>query len=126
MTPSPLHRFRPPIHGAGNPGRTPGVTTPGSFALAPDIGGPLMFASPATSGMPHPSDKTAWDFMPEGWLVETLDAQPLPPPASSPCMACESVVYSDSRGLTRRITPPTGFTPVTQLEHARLGIVTPE
>ncbi|MGH7292435.1 MAG: hypothetical protein ACREJT_14550, partial [Myxococcota bacterium] len=67
---SPLFRFRPPMHGARNPGNTPGVTTPGSFALAPDVGGPLMFASPDTPGMPAPSDKTAWDFLPDGWRVE--------------------------------------------------------
>jgi hypothetical protein len=29
---------RLPMHGALNPGRTAGVTTPGSFALKPDIG----------------------------------------------------------------------------------------
>jgi phosphomethylpyrimidine synthase len=131
MTTPLLHRFRPPLHGAGNPGRTPGVTTPGSFALAPDIGGPLMFASPDTPGMPGPSDKTAWDFMPEDWLVETPDASmPYAGVAaslsSSPCAACESTTFTDARGITRRVTPPPGFTPTTQLEHARLGFVTPE
>ncbi len=98
---SPLSRFRPPLHGAANPGRTPSVTTPGSFALAPDIGGPLMFASPDTPGMPAPSTKTAWDFMPEGWRVEV-------------------------RNGVRIGIPPAGFTPVTQLEHARLGHITPQ
>jgi phosphomethylpyrimidine synthase len=97
----PLNRFRPPTHGALNPARTPNVTTPGSFALAPDIGGPLMFASPDTPGMPAPSSKTAWDFMPEGWRVETRDG-------------------------VRRGVPPAGFVPITQLEHARLGVITPQ
>ncbi|MHC4407984.1 MAG: phosphomethylpyrimidine synthase ThiC [Planctomycetota bacterium] len=46
--------------------------------------------------MPQPSDKTAWDFMPDDWRFE---------------------------GGTWH--PPAGFAPVTQLEHARLGIVTP-
>ena len=46
--------------------------------------------------MPQPSDKTAWDFMPEDWRFED-----------------------------GRWHPPAGFEPVTQLEHARLGIVTP-
>jgi phosphomethylpyrimidine synthase len=41
-------------------------------------------------------------------------------------MACESVTFTDARGVTRRVTPAPGFTPITQLEHARLGIVTPE
>jgi phosphomethylpyrimidine synthase len=47
--------------------------------------------------MPQPSAKTAWDFMPEDWRFED-----------------------------GRWRPPAGFVPVTQLEHARLGIVTPE
>ena len=47
--------------------------------------------------MPQPSEKTAWDFMPEDW---SFDGQ--------------------------RWQPPAGFEPATQLEHARLGTVTPE
>jgi len=125
---SQISRFVPPMHNARNPGNTAGVTTPGSFALAPDIGGPLMFASPDTPGMPAPSDKTAWDFLPDGWTVEILtgaaaDARAV---ASSPCVACESYTFTDARGLTRKVTPTPGFTPITQLESARLGIVTPE
>jgi phosphomethylpyrimidine synthase len=49
--------------------------------------------------MPAPSEQTAWDFLPEGW---------------SRC---------DETGFARA---PEGFEPVTQLEHARLGAVTPE
>jgi len=48
--------------------------------------------------MPEPSSKTAWDFMPEDW---TCDAD-------------------------GRWHAPEGFEPITQLEHARLGVVTPE
>jgi phosphomethylpyrimidine synthase len=48
--------------------------------------------------MPQPSRLTAWDFMPPAWRHEG----------------------------GRRWTPPAGFVPVTQLEHARLGSVTPE
>ncbi len=127
---APVHGV--PLRGAKNPGSTPSVTTPGSFANAPDVGGPLMFSSPDTPGMPAPSEKTAWDFMPEGWLVEVLSTQAnaredqFRPVASSPCMACESHTFTDARGITRRVTPPAGFTPITQLEHARLGIVTPQ
>jgi phosphomethylpyrimidine synthase len=47
--------------------------------------------------MPPPSGKTAWDFMPSGWRREG-----------------------------ERWVAPSGFAPVTQLESARLGIVTPE
>ncbi|MCC6623257.1 MAG: phosphomethylpyrimidine synthase ThiC [Deltaproteobacteria bacterium] len=86
-----------PLHGAHNPSSSRAGTSPGSFALAPDIGGPRAFASPDTPGMPAPSAKTAWDFMPADW---TFDGQ--------------------------RWHAPAGFTPVTQLEHARLGLVTPE
>ena len=89
--------FRLPLRGAHNPSTFGAGTTPGSFANAPDIGGPRTFSSPDTPGMPQPSDKTAWDFMPEDW------------------------VYRDGRWH-----PPAGFEPVTQLEHARLGVVTPE
>jgi len=47
--------------------------------------------------MPTVSGKTAWDFMPEDWSFEDGQWQ-----------------------------APAGFVPVTQLEHARLGITTPE
>ena len=72
MSSSP--RFLPPLRGGFNPGSTPNVTTPGSFANAPDVGGPLTFSSPDAPGMPAPSDKTAWDFLPELWSVSDLGA----------------------------------------------------
>ena len=81
----------------GNPSSLRQGTTPGSFALPSEIGGPRSFASPDTPGMPQPSGKTAWDFMPSDW-----------------------------KQTGGRWTPPSGFLPVTQLEHARLGVVTPE
>ena len=80
-----------PLHGAFNPSTNRQSTTPGSFALKADVGGALMFSSPDTPGMPPPSNKTAWDFMP-----------------------CASAVGSDARSA------------VTQLEKARLGIITPQ
>jgi phosphomethylpyrimidine synthase len=89
--------FKIPLRGAYNPSTSRAGTTPGSFANAPDIGGPRTFSSPDTPGMPQPSNKNAWDFMPEDWCFED-----------------------------GRWRPPAGFVPVTQLEHARLGIVTPE
>jgi phosphomethylpyrimidine synthase len=80
-----------------NPSSTRQGTNPGSFARAPRVGTPWTFSSPDAPGMPEPSDKTAWDFMPSDW--QKVDG---------------------------RWTPPAGFVPVTQLEHARLGSVTPE
>ncbi len=133
---SPLSKLRPPLHGATNPGSAPSVTTPGSFALAPDIGGPLMFASPDTQGMPAPSTKTAWDFLPQGWSVvslgvdsQTTNAEPRTPNAA--CSNCltdsfNSVEFTTSRNERLRVIYPKNFTPITQLESARLGIITPE
>ena len=80
-----------------NPARTQG-TSPPSFARTPDVGGPFAFSSPDTPGMPEPSARTAWDFMPTDWTQE-----------------------SDGTWCA-----PAGFEPVTQLEHARLGAITPE
>ncbi len=78
-----------------NPSTLREGTNPGSFANPPDVGGPLAFSSPDTPGMPPPSDKTAWDFLPPGWQ-RTPEG----------CRA------------------PEGFRPITQLEHARLGLTT--
>lgn len=86
-----------PLRGAANPSTQKAGTNPGSFAQGPDIGGALSYSSPDTPGMPAPSPKTAWDFLPEGWVREGAFAR-----------------------------APEGFVPVTQLEHARLGIVTRE
>ena len=111
-----------PLHGAANPGSDPSVTTPGSFALRADLGGALMFASPDTPGMPGPSEKTAWDFLPEGWIVE-IDPERSP---RSTNVGFKEVTFTDARGTTRRVTYPGQFQPVTQLDRARLGIITPE
>ncbi|MCC6949857.1 MAG: phosphomethylpyrimidine synthase [Phycisphaerales bacterium] len=76
--------------------------------------------------MPPPSDKTAWDFLPDGWLTVASSA-PLPPPvASSPCGACHHAAFVSARGEHRVVSFPAGFTPITQLEHARLGSITPQ
>jgi phosphomethylpyrimidine synthase len=91
-----MNDFEIPLRGAHNPSSQGAGTTPGSFANAADIGGPRSFSSPDTPGMPQPSEKTAWDFMPRDWH------------------------YSEGRWH-----PPTGFEPRTQLEHARLGSITP-
>ncbi len=87
----------PPLRGAANPSSLGAGTNPGSFANAPEVGGPRSYSSPDTPGMPAPSGKTAWDFMPEDWTR-----------------------------VGDRWVPPEGFVPKTQLEHARLGVVTKE
>jgi len=125
-----------PIHGATNPGADPHAPTPGSFAHAPDIGGPYAYSSPDTPGMPAPSTKTAWDFLPDGWSVEVVQegsATSHQPSEESPdgrsLMADgsrASVTFTDARGTTRRVTFPANFEPITQLESARLGITTPQ
>ena len=92
-----MSQIQLPLHGAANPSSRSEGTNPGSFALAANIGGPLTFSSPDTPGMPAPSSKTAWDFLPDGWTREGAFAK-----------------------------APAGFVPVTQLEHARLGNITRE
>ena len=72
-------------------------STPGSFSRPAGLGGPVPFSSPDTPGMPAPSERTAWDFLPPGWRLE------------------------DGRAVA-----PAGFEPVTQLDHARLGTITPQ
>jgi len=156
-------RFPLPLHGALNPANTPDVTTPGSFALKHDVGGPRMFASPDTPGMPAPSTKTAWDFLPDGWSMADLGSSgsggtplrgvPSPdwsgevqsanahvPDASSrnfprataeACTNCmgdtrDVVEFSTARGNRLRVIYPKGFRPITQLEFARLGVITPQ
>ncbi len=93
----PSNPGAPPPRGADPSNRARG-TSPPSFARAPDVGGPFAFCSPDTPGMPQPSARTAWDFMPPGWTC----------------------------GPDGAWRAPEGFEPVTQLEHARLGAVTPE
>jgi phosphomethylpyrimidine synthase len=86
-----------PLRGAHNPSSGADGTNPGSFANAPAVGSALTFSSPDTPGMPPPSDKTAWEFLPPGFR------------------------RTDAGALA-----PRGFAPRTQLEHARLGQITPE
>src|SRR5688572_12556626 len=60
----------PPV--GDNPSSTAQGTTPGSFAHRGRVGTPWTFSSPDTPGMPQPSDKTAWDFLPADWEVEVI------------------------------------------------------
>ena len=59
-----MKSFTLPLRGAHNPSTRREGTNPGSFANPSQVGGPLAFSSPDTPGMPAPSPKTAWDFMP--------------------------------------------------------------
>lgn len=121
MSDSFTTRFGLPLHGALNPGGAPSATTPGSFALAPDVGGPRMFASPDTPGMPPPSAKTAWDFLPDGWRVKRGTRG-----NGGGASGARIAEFESARGERFRVEVPPSFVPVTQLEHARLGIVTPQ
>ena len=100
-----------PMHGALNPSSSLSGTTPGCFANKPDIGGPLSYSSPDTPGMPLASSLTAWDFLPEGWTIEVHP---------------DGCLGHNQGDEPVRAIPVSGFIPVTQLEHARLGNVTPE
>jgi phosphomethylpyrimidine synthase len=100
-----------PLHGAADPGGR--GTTPGSFALAADVGGPRAFSSPDTPGMPEPSPHSAWSFLPPGWRVEEHPE------------GCGGHGLAEHAGRPVRAVAPAVFVPVTQLEHARLGTVTP-
>ena len=105
-----------PLRGAANPSTTAAGTSPGSFANAAQIGGPLAFSSPDTPGMPAPSALTAWDFLPQGWSIEAVASHAIGCAGHS-CVAIGAFI---------RAVAPRGFVAITQLESARLGIVTPE
>jgi len=126
-----------PVHGAYNPGSDPTAPTPGSFAHKPDIGGPYTFSSPDTPGMPKPSTKTAWNFLPADWTT-TLSSPGLPgevsaspqtegvPSSDFTSVSFQEAPKADGSVQLRTVTYPSSFTPITQLESARLGIITPE
>ncbi len=101
--------FLPAIE-AADPSSTHAGTTPGSFSAAPKIArgraGALTFSSRDTPGMPGPSDKTAWDFMPAEWTRKPG--------------------FENDYERSEAWQPPHGFEPITQLESARCGIITPE
>src|SRR5205823_391427 len=99
-------------------------TSPGSFANKGRVGTPWAFSSPDTPGMPQPSNKTAWDFLPAGWTAEIV------PPGCGAIDDSDPTIkifmFQQADGTYRGVTHPIGFVPVTQLEHARLGIITPQ
>lgn len=106
-----------------NPSSTAAGTTPGSFAkkgnIAPAAHGRWTFSSPDTPGMPEPSSKTAWDFLPEGWTTAELAI-------GETVSEAGRVVFQQSDETFREVTFPADFEPITQLELARVGIVSAE
>ncbi len=92
------------------PGSVRQGTNPGSFALPPMIApgkqGARTFASPDSAHMPPLPQKTAWDFMPPGWRLKPG--------------------YESNYETPEAWEPPADFQPITQLDYARLGVVTPE
>jgi len=56
--------------------------------------------------MPAPSPKTAWDFMPPDWTLRRG--------------------FESNYETHEAWVPPAGFEPITQLEFARLGVITPQ
>ena len=114
----------PPV--GGDPG-TEFTTTPGSFAnpavILPGVRGAKTYSSPDTPGMPAPSTKTAWDFLPIGW---TTSEEETPRSPRSATVGVETVTFTQADGSQRSVTHPNDFSPVTQLESARLGIITPQ
>jgi phosphomethylpyrimidine synthase len=109
----------PPV--GGNPGSGE-ATTPGSFANRGRVGTPWTYSSPDTPNMPQPSDKTAWDFLPEGWSTRLVD-ETSAPSAYEP--GSERVVIEQADGSRRLVNFPPQLRPITQLEWARLGVITP-
>ena len=119
----------PPV--SSDPGTEPTATTPGSFAnkarIAPGVDGALTFSSPDTPGMPAASNKTAWDFLPDGWSTQVRDEDGGWAMGDGGSNGNSSaIVFEQSDGAFRRVEYPTEFTPITQLESARLGIITPQ
>lgn len=115
----------PPL--GNNPSTHRAGTTPGSFAnpprVAPGVEGRWTFSSPDTPNMPQPSEKTAWDFLPDGWsTVELEEAAELVDYTSG----ATRIVFLQSDDSQREVRLPAGFEPSTQLEWARVGVITPQ
>src|SRR3569623_2122296 len=117
----------PPL--GDNPSTQKEGTTPGSFAAKGKVGTAWTFSSPDTPGMPQPSEFTAWDFLPDGWSVKPMPAD-TPDDSFSP-YACTtgshpSVTFRTALGEVLQVSYPANFEPITQLESARLGVITPQ
>jgi phosphomethylpyrimidine synthase len=103
----------PPL--GDNPSTERGGTNPGSFSHRGRVGTPYTFSSPDTPGMPPVSEKTAWDFLPAGWSC-----------VNGAAAGQATVTFRQADGSSRTVHFPEAFKPVTQLEYARLGMITPQ
>ncbi len=121
QTPHQTDRFRRPVAGAFNPSSKADGTTPGSFARPADIGGPYMFASPDVQGMPDVSPSTAWDFLPPGVGYEEH-----PDGCRGHNKGDKPIRIATKRRSDEATKGRDQAGAVTQLEQARLGIVTPQ
>jgi phosphomethylpyrimidine synthase len=121
----PSDRWTLPSLG-NNPSSDRAGTTPGSFAKQPKVlpgrAGAYTFSSPDTPGMPPASERTAWDFLPDGWTTEELSTSP----SSGALKNNGEVVFEQADGTWRRVRFQVSFVPSTQLEFARLGVITPQ
>jgi len=117
----------PPM--GNNPSSTHAGTTPGSFALPPSLHpgaeGARTYASPDTPGMPGVSVKTAWDFLPDGWSTQLHPAENQPTLVEY-TRGADEISFRQSDDTVRSVRFPSDFEPITQLEFARLGVVTAE
>ena len=75
--------------------------------------------------MPAVSNRTAWDFLPDEWST-TEPSQGDSDALQTYVEGCQCVVFAEADGRPRRVEFPAGFVPLTQLEKARLGIITSE
>jgi phosphomethylpyrimidine synthase len=73
-------------------------------------------------GMPPPSQKTAWDFLPDEWMTAEPDQAPVRWKITG---ASRLISFKQADKTRREVVVPRDFSPITQLEHARLGIITP-
>src|SRR5882757_7824605 len=93
-----------------NPSTAAQGTTPGSFAtrpaIEPGVAGAKTFASPDTPGMPAPSDKTAWDFLPDDWM--TIEDSPFD---GMPILGHVETIFKQSNGVNRNVVYPRDFKP---------------
>ena len=103
----------PPL--GDNPSSEKQGTNPGSFSPRGRVGTAFTFSSPDTPGMPPVSERTAWDFLPEGWSC-----------LNGAAAGQQTVTFRQADGASRTVHYPAGFEAITQLEHARLGTVTPQ
>ena len=110
----------PPL--GDNPSSDRSGTNPASFANRGRVGTAYSFSSPDTAGMPGVSEHTAWNFLPVGWSTECYGSDVDVTAWTE--LSHKEAKYLQADGHTRSVTYPKSFVPITQLEYARLGIIT--